>query len=97
MNALNKPGSADNDANALRFINSRPLQVVVDPYLSDANNWFMIDSQMSKMNLLWFWRERPFIYINDATDQNLVADYRGYMRYSFGWDDARWIYGHEVS
>lgn len=97
VNALNKPGTADNDANALRFINSRPLRVVVDPYLSDSNNWFMIDSQMSQMHLLWFWRVRPEIALDPASDYNLVAKYRGYMRYSFGWDDARFIYGHEVA
>ena len=96
-NAIGKPGGADNDANALRFMNPRPLQVVVDPYLSDSNNWFMIDSLASPMHLLWFWRERPFIYLNGSADQELVADYRGYMRQSFGWDDPRWIFGQEVA
>lgn len=97
VNAINKPGGADNDANALQFVNSRPLSVVVDPYLTDVNNWFMIDSVAAPMHLLWFWREAPFLYLNDATDQELVADYRGYMSHSYGWDDPRWIYGHEVA
>lgn len=96
VNALGKPGTADNDANALGYIN-RGLRVVVDPYLSDANNWFMIDSQLAPMHLLWFWRVRPEIAMDPSSDYQLVAKYRGYMRYSFGWDDARWIYGHEVS
>lgn len=96
VNAIGKPGVGDNDANALRFVSPRPLQVVVDPYLSDANNWFMIDSQMAPMHLLWFWRERPFIYLNGASDNELVAEYIGYMRQSFGWDDFRWIFGQEV-
>lgn len=94
VNAIGKPGSADNDAN---FLNSQGLQVVVDPYLSDANNWFMLNRSMAQMHLLWFWRVRPEIALNPSSDYNLVAKYRGYMRYSYGWDDPRFIYGHEVA
>jgi phage major head subunit gpT-like protein len=96
VNAMAKPGSADNDANALD--NMAPgLRVVVDPYLTDANNWFMIDSRQSTMHLLWFNRVMPGITMDPASDFNLVARYAGYMRYSFGWDNARFVYGHEVA
>lgn len=94
VNALAKPGTADNDAN---FLNAQGLKVVVDPYLSDANNWFMINKSMANMHLLWFWRVRPEIALDPASDYNLVAKYRGYFRSSFGWDDARFIYGSEVA
>lgn len=94
VNALAKPGGADNDAN---FLNSRGLRVVVDPYLSDANNWFMIDSAMTFMHCLWFDRVAPELSLDPTSDYNLVARYRGYMRYSFGWDDWRFIYGHNVT
>lgn len=94
VNAIGKPGSADNDAN---FLNSQGLQVVVDPYLSDANNWFMLNRSMAQMHLLWFWRVRPEIALDPSSDYNLVAKYRGYMRMSYGWDDPRFIYGHEVA
>ena len=94
VNAIGKPGSADNDAN---FLNSQGLQVVVDPYLSDANNWFMLNRSMAQMHLLWFWRVRPEIALDPSSDYNLVAKYRGYMRFSYGWDDPRFIYGHEVA
>ena len=93
VNALGKPGTADNDAN---FVGGQGLQTIVDPYLTDVNDWFMISSGMASMHLLWFWRVRPEIALDPGSDYNLVAKYRGYMRYSFGWDDARWIYGHEV-
>lgn len=94
VNAIGKPGSADNDAN---FLNSQGLQVVVDPYLSDANNWFMLNRSMAQMHLLWFWRVRPEIALDPSSDYNLVAKYRGYMRYSYGWDDPRFIFGHKVA
>lgn len=92
--AMAKPGTADNDAN---FLSSAGLSVVVDPYLTDANNWFMIDSQLAPMHLLWFNRVLPEFTMDPAGDYDLVYRYRGYMRYSFGWDDARWVYGHEVA
>jgi hypothetical protein len=95
--ALSKPDTADGAANALQYIAGAPLNVVVDPYLSDANNWFMISKPLANMHLLWFWRVRPEIALDPTSDYNLVAKYRGYMRYSFGFDDARWIYGHEVA
>jgi phage major head subunit gpT-like protein len=82
-----KPGTADNNAN---FLNGKGLNIVIDPYLTDTNNWFMIDSAQAKQHLLWFNRVLPEITIDPASDYNLVAKYRGYMRYSFGWDDARW-------
>jgi len=92
--ALAKPGGADNDAN---FLTSKGLQVVVDPYLTDANNWFMLDTNLSRLHLMWFNRVLPEIALDPSSDYNLVAKYRGYMRYSFGWDDARFIFGANVT
>ena len=94
VNAIGKPGGADNDAN---FLATQGLRVVVDPYLTDANNWFMIDSALAGLHALWFDRVQPEITLDPASNYNLVARYSGYMRHSFGWDDFRWIYGHSVS
>jgi hypothetical protein len=93
-NALNKPGVADNDAN---FVGSQGLITIVDPYLTDANNWFMLDPVMANEHLKWFWRFIPELAIDPASNFNLVARYRGYMRYSFGWDDWRFVFGHNVT
>jgi hypothetical protein len=73
------------------------MSVVVDPYLTDANNWFMIDSAMARLHLLWFNRVLPELILDPSSPFNLRADYNGYMRYSFGWDDSRWIFGHAVT
>lgn len=92
-----KPGQADLTPSALTNGGGNPLTIVVDPYLTDANNWFMLDSTQALLHLLWYWRVRPETTLDPASDFNLVAKYRMYMRYSFGWDDWRWIYGHEVT
>jgi phage major head subunit gpT-like protein len=90
-----KTSSADND---LSFVNSLGLKVVVWDYLTDANNWFMVDSRMAKAGALNWIDRIPLEFALDPTsDFNLVARFRGYMRYSLGWSDWRFVYGHNVS
>ena len=87
-----KPGTGNNDTNVLSS-----LRVLVDPYLTDTNNWFLVDSQMAKARLNWFWHTMPEFAEDPSSDFNLVKRFRGYMRYSFGWDNWNWVYGSEVS
>jgi hypothetical protein len=93
---LMKPGVADNYVNALTNGAVPSLRIIEDPLLTDANNWFMIDSAMAKEHLLWYWLDRPGMAIDANSDYNLVAGYRGYFSCSYGFDDFRFIYGHEV-
>ena len=94
VNAMGKPGTANNDANSL---DGRGLQLISSPWLSDANNWFMVDSRMAPMHLLWYWRVKPEVTLDPSSDFNLMAKYRGYMRMSYGWDDPRFIFGQNVT
>lgn len=94
MQTTNKPGTADNDANYAR---SRVNRFLVWDYLTDANNWFLVDSRMMKMFLNWFDRVPLEFAVDPTSDFRLEARYRGYMRYSYGWSDWRFIYGHEVA
>jgi hypothetical protein len=92
--SLLKPNTADNNAS---FLSSAGLQIVVDPYLSNAKDWFMVSKAQSSLHLLWFNRVAAELALDPTSDFNLVARYRGYMRYSYGWDDFRFIYGHDVA
>lgn len=94
VNTINEVGTANNDLN---FVRSQGYNVVVWDYLTDANNWFMIDSQMAGMFLNWFDRVDLEFAADPTGDYNVMARYRGYMRYSYGWSDWRWVYGHEVA
>lgn len=85
-------GTADNDANFLRG----RFQVVSWELLTDANNWFMIDSRMMKSFLIWFNRI-PLEFGQAEEFDTMLAKFRAYMRYSYGWSDWRWIYGQEVT
>lgn len=92
VNSVNRSDNANNATNT-----NRGLNVVVDPLLSDSNNWFLIDSRLAKKHLWWWWRERPDFKTHPASEYDLVLKTRGYMRYSFGPDDHTWIYGHQVA
>lgn len=50
VNASGKLDTADNNPN----FNKGKYKIIVWDYLSDSNNWFMIDSKMAKMYLKWF-------------------------------------------
>lgn len=91
------PKKTDSGNNDLSFVNSLGLRVITWDYLTDANNWFMIDSQLAKQHLLWFDRVGLEFALDPRSDFQLEARYRGYMRYSLGWSDWKWVYGHNVT
>jgi len=64
--------------------------------LTDANDWFMIDTTYMKQFLHWITREdQPLAMVEDF--DTLVAKWRKYCRISLGWSDWRWIFGNQVS
>ena len=94
VNTMNKVDIAEYHDN---FVKRVGIQYLTWDYLTDADNWFMIDPGLCKMFLQWFDRV-PLEFAEDPTgDFSLEARYRGYQRYSYGWSDWRWIYGHAVS
>lgn len=79
--------SAENNANVFRG-----LQYVVWNRLTDSTAWFLIDSKLMKRRLKWYWRRRPDFKATDDFDTEL-RKYAGFMRYSYGWSDFRWVIG----
>lgn len=65
-------------------------------YLTDTNNWFMIDGSLQKDSLIWFDR-MPLEFAMAEELDTLIAKWRAYMRYSFMWRDWRFILGANVS
>lgn len=87
-----KPDTANNNAN----VHQGEYQLREWNYLTDTNNWFLMDSSMRAMMLFWVDRiALEFAMIEDF--DTFIAKWRAYMRYSNAWIDWRWIYGHEVS
>lgn len=64
--------------------------------LSDANNWFMIDSSQMKMYLIWYNRIRTE-FNRDEDSDTYVRKFSTYMRYSNGFSNWNWCYGLNVA
>lgn len=94
-NSVYDPTSANNAINpqAGRF------RVQAWHFLTDTNNWFMADSVWQREALNWYNRVLPngLPEITLVDESSTEAVYDVYMRYSFGWDDWRWVYGNEVA
>jgi len=92
VNATGKMDTADNNPN----FNKGKYKIIVWDYLSDSNNWFMIDSKMSKLFLKWFNRI-PTEFNKDKDFDTYVAKWSTYSRYSYGFSDWTWIFGQNVA
>ena len=92
---INSKGKVDTANNNRNFHEGRYKLAVWDK-LTDSDNWFLLDSKLCKMFLLWWDRVKPGIKQDSDTD-TLVAKWYEYFRCSAGWSDWRQVYGHNVS
>lgn len=81
------PESAENAVNPYAG-----LQYMVWNRLTDTTAWFLVDSTMMRRYLKWYWRVRPE-FKGEQDFDTYIRKYAGYMRYSFGWSDFRWVIG----
>lgn len=94
VNSTLRPGTANNDVNAMRSMSSLPDGVFVYHYLTDDDNWFIQTDAPD--GLICFDRKGfEFSRDNDFDTENAKA--KGYERYSAGWSDWRQIYGSAPS
>ena len=92
VTSAGKLGTADNDPN----FSKGKYKVIVWDYLTDSNNWFMLDSRMAKMYLKWFNRI-PVEFNKDKDFDTYISKWSAYVRYSYGFSGWQWIYGQLVS
>ena len=88
-----KVDSANNNAN----VHYGQYEVIEWNYLTDTNNWFLIDSAMMKdFGLIWIDRVKgEFGFVEDF--DTLQGKWRAYTRWGNAWVDWRFILGSEVS
>lgn len=91
--SLQDPVSANN---AINPQSGGRWKFVVWHYLTDANNWFMLDSSRQRKSLLWYNRI-PLEFGLEEDFDTFTAKYRAYTRFSYGWRDWSFIYGHNVT
>ncbi len=98
---IRSTGRPDTASRADNFYNGM-FRLVVWDFIStgvsggDANNWFMADSRGMSRNLLWYQRT-PLETFGTGDLFTGTRKIGGYMRYSYGARDWRWVYGHAVT
>ena len=95
--ALEIVGSVLDPSSANNAINPQAGRFTVIPWarLSDTNNWFMADGVWRQQVVNWYDREQLDVMLVDESTTHLTYELK--MHYSYGVDDWRWIYGHEVA
>jgi len=91
-NSMGKVDTANNNVN----VHKGQYKTKEWNYLTDSNNWFLIDSAMMKdFGLIWVERVKgEFGFIEDF--DTLLGKWRAYARYGNGHIDWRWITGASV-
>ncbi len=86
------PESANNTAN----FHMNRYKVVVWDYLTDSDNWFLLDGRFAKIFLKWFDRI-PVEFNKDKDFDTYLSKWSVYGRWSLGFSDWRFILGNQVS
>jgi hypothetical protein len=90
LKTVGRVGTDLNDINALKEMSKFPGGVVVNHYLTDADAWFIRTDVKDGMKY-FSRRDDEFDTENDFDTEN--AKFKATFRCSFGWSDARGIYG----
>lgn len=94
LNTVNGLDTTEGNANP----HHKRYDLIVYPRLddTDTNNWFMVDKDLMKKDLLWIDRIKP--------EKNAIVDFETkgikvsvYFRIAAGFRGWRWVYGHQVS
>lgn len=89
LNSQNQPGNANNDIN---FYNGRGIQLVVDPYQTDTDAFFLF-TDIPEAFVMYEFAPIEFDQDNDFDTKNLK--FSSYMNYKFQKVDWRGIYGSQ--
>lgn len=92
INASGKVDTSNNNPN----VHKGQYMGIEWNYLTDTNNWFMVDSRYRNQMVHWVDRT-PIEFAMVEDFDTLVAKWRGYCRYSNAHTDWRWILGANVS
>ncbi len=84
-----EPDTSDNNVN----IWYGSVNVIEWPFLTNPNAWFMADRERMKDFLHWFDRRVAKLEQDRENFDTEVGRYKVVNRFSFGWDDATFIYG----
>lgn len=97
MKALKLTGSTLEPESANNAVNTHTsLTPLIHPLIT-GNKWFVVDAPKAMMSMLWWWRLQAAFGSDDDVSKTLVRSYFGRMRYSYGWQDWRWVIGSNAA
>lgn len=88
-----RPGTANNDINATRSMGMLPGGVVVNPYLTDTDAWFLKTNVPD--GLVSLWRRRPGDLEKDNEFDTENAKAKSTVRFVPGYGDWRGVFGNQ--
>jgi hypothetical protein len=89
-----RPGSSNNDVNAIQSTSFLPGGYIVNNYLTDPNAWFM---KTDVPDGLKFFDRRPMKFSDDGDWETGNMRYKASMRFSVGWSDPLGMFGSSGS
>jgi len=92
VSSMGKVDTADNNAN----VHHGQFTIKEWNYMTDTNDWFLMDSVLRAENLKWFDRI-PLEFGRAEEFDSFNMKWRAYMRFSFLYRGWRWILGSQVS
>lgn len=93
---VNSYGKMDTAMNNRNFHFGKWNLAVWDNFLTDTNNWFVIDEELMKQVLNFRWWERRQFFRSGEFD-TLIQKYAGYMSCAVSTVEWRFIYGHNAA
>ena len=85
-----RPGTADNDVNALNSMSKFPGGVKVNHYLTDSDAWFI---RTNVPNGMKFFEREADRFSQEQDFDSMNAKYLAYGRYAAGWTDPKGLFG----
>ena len=85
-------GTANNDINALKYLNMFPEGIKMNRYLTAPHSFFVRTNIMAKQGPILFQRN-PIKYADDGDFDSGNMKYKAYERYSVGMADWRGVFG----
>ena len=93
---IKSKGKVDTAQNNPNFHQGRYKLAVWHNWLTDTNNWFMINQRQMK-RFLGFHEWNPVEFFNAGEFDTLVTKHVGYMSVNVSTPDWRWSFGQEVA
>ena len=93
LKSLGRVSTADNDINAVKDMGMFPEGIVVSPYLTDADSFFILTSE-NENGLVFLSRKEPELSA-DKDFQTDNAQFKSHMRFDCGWTDWRHVFSNK--